>query len=176
MLRHQLFQRLSFFIFNHKCPFSVDVIHTFYFRNIQSCGLHPRLIQCLIKDVLFRMSRLKHLCDSLFAAVYFFVWTFYNYIFQFHKITSCLSKLFFIYVYDTINSCRILHMKYENHLVAVVGFQVKLFDFAHQWISRVCPCTLVVECLLYHLIQCCKEVFFLDTPFFNRLRNSDRFL
>ena len=155
------------------------------------------------------MRWFKNFRDPLVATVYFFVWAFYDYIFQFHKITSCLSKLifdlsllyhnililvnfltnfslfyiltahfirFFYKICKVRNSCHTLHMKYEYHLVAVVGFQVKLFDFAHQRVSRVCSCTLVIECLFYHFIQCSEEVFFFDAPFFDRFRNSDCFL
>lgn len=58
-------------------------------------------------------------------------------------------------------------------LFAVVALQIDLFDLLHQWISWVSACTLVVECLLYHIIQCVEEVFLIYAIVFDRFLDAD---
>ena len=58
-------------------------------------------------------------------------------------------------------------------LFAVVALQIDLFDLLHQWISWVSACTLIVECLLYHVIQCVEEVFLIYAIVFDRFLDTD---
>ncbi len=51
-------------------------------------------------------------------------------------------------------------------LFAVISVKIHLFDFAHQRITRICSCTLVVKRLFYHVIQCVKEVFLINAVLF----------
>ena len=53
---------------------------------------------------------------------------------------------------------------WENiaQLLAVVGIQVHLLNFAHQGIAGVCAGALVIEGLLHHFIQPCQEIFLAD--------------
>ena len=70
---------------------------------------------------------------------------------------------------------RIVRFFLRWSLFSVVAFQVDFFDLLEERVSRVCSCTLVIECLLYHVIQCVKEVFLIDTILFDGFLDSDLF-
>ena len=75
---HHLFQCLSLFAFDHKCPSSVNLCHLFYLWNIKTSRLYPCGIQRFIKYICLWMFFPKNLYNSLFCFIHFFVCTFYD--------------------------------------------------------------------------------------------------
>ena len=80
---HHFFQCLAFFIFNHDCPFPIDLGYFFYLWNIQSCLFHTCCIQCLIKYIWLWMSLCKYFYDTVVTLIYCLIWTLYDDIFFF---------------------------------------------------------------------------------------------
>ena len=57
-------------------------------------------------------------------------------------------------------------------LVSVIGIQEDLADLAHQRIPGICAGALIVEGLLYHIIQPCQEVLLVDAVVPDGLLNT----
>lgn len=61
-------------------------------------------------------------------------------------------------------------------LFTIVAFQIQVLHLAHKRISRVCRCTLIVECLLGHLIQSLQELLLIDAVSLDGIFDLDIFL
>ena len=61
-------------------------------------------------------------------------------------------------------------------LFSIIAFQVDFFHLTHKRISWVSSCTLVVECLLGHLVERVEEVLLVDTVVGDGLLDADEVL
>ena len=61
-------------------------------------------------------------------------------------------------------------------MCSVICVQIHLLNFAHQRIPRIGSRTLVIECLLRHLIQTVKEILLIHSIILNRFFDADNFL
>ena len=106
------------------------------------------------------------------------VCAFFNYIFYVFFIVKLLTYLTvkkqiqaFVPVFT-----HICFFGFYTILFSIIAFQIKLFDFFNERISWICRRTLIIKCLLAHLVQSLKEIFFINSVVFDCLPDTDLLL
>ncbi len=88
-----------------------------------------------------------------------------------HPLCGCAS--FFIINISCYTIKPILYKAKKLFLFSVVGIEVHLLNLAHERITWVCACALVIECFFNHNIKFSKECFFFDIIVFDTGFDAD---
>ena len=93
--------------------------------------------------------------------------------FDIRKSATSNAALFLCSIHYPIYKQKLMDIIFTPFLFSIIAFQVDFFHLTHKRISWVSSCTLVVECLLCHIIQCIQEVFLIYTVIFDCLLNAN---